>query len=424
MTDPLSTNPISIPEESKLEKERKTGALAGKTYSPAPHQKSSAPVLHALQEEKTAGSAERHEVSAHAGPSQTEKVRSVFQEEVEGMARPSAFQVHETALANAHPLEPLLQEQLEKVNAELRQAKIPLECKPVLTELPQGNKNAIYPKNIKDYIAFLSSLTRQTGTPLAEELGIQLLRMPDLARRVVENIDIISFEAFQKGLSACITTLNSLLKDQDYALGYAVGKSQEWLSQQAVPYVTRSPSSTFSVDATGSGTISEQGVLDTVMQHYVMFDDASYSGKQVREMLVGLAKAIISKNPQAKNIHVYLVIPFVSESAKDTIALALQEDSCIKQIGLHVHLITTDRKVKPISDTLSSEEIQELARETGAVNSRHCLTIMEWKIPDGSSFPIPFRRGVQIRGEGDDQEVRRFPLFTDKPAPYKTTQAH
>lgn len=302
--------------------------------------------------------------------------------------------------------------------AQLDDRKIPLNCE---SPAELKNKNSILTDEVNTYLADVQQ------------------RHPeyyDVVNKLFQSVDIITFDELKTGLQACCEKLNDLLGDQDYAIGFVKQKSQEWLAELALPYVNKAPS-TFFINATDNlvDVRGEQSVITKQERHFVVFDDAAYSGKQLHHMIDELKKTLASVH-QNEPCHLYLVVPFLSSIAEqrleerinkvfDDFDPAHQNDP---KGNLKVHLITTDKKVKAITDVFAKEEISRLAHFAEMENLpgysicyytdgqvTKCLTLTEWKIPDDASVPIA------IKMYKDTEKQKHISFTTEFLPPYKSS---
>lgn len=294
---------------------------------------------------------------------------------------------------------------------------IPLNC---LSPAKITQPNVVNSQEISDYLATVADKPR----------------WHTLKKKLFDHIDCIKFQDLQNGLASCCGELNKLLDNKDYIVGFVPQKSQKWIAELALPLLNKPPKGYFlphcaqSYDhATGIKTEQRQCSLYSSNRDMVIFDDASYSGTQISETILKLKEGII--NFKNETFHLYLVIPFISSIAENRLKFATQPliwqkdvDSTPGKIGkLKVHLLTTDRKIKAMTEVFSDSEIVELMKiedfETGLGRYTYmegtrfirCLTFPEWKTPDNISVPRSMKRWK--KGE------KTYEFITEFPAPYK-----
>lgn len=301
--------------------------------------------------------------------------------------------------------------------AQLDERKIPLNCE---SPAELKNKNAILRDEVDIYLADVKQ------------------RHPEyyeVVKKLFDSVDILTFDELKAGLQAGCEKLNELLGDQKYSIGFVKHKSQAWLAELALPYLNQAPSSFF-INATDTleNIRGEQSAINKQERHFVVFDDAAYSGKQIRYLIDELKKAL-AKTHQNEPCHLYLVVPFLSSIAEQRLETYINKvrdgfDPALKNEptgNLQVHLITTNRKVKAMLDVFTRDQIVQLNNFAEIENlpghsicyftdgqATKCLTLTEWKIPDDASVPIAIKMYK-------DTEKKKFISFTtDFLPPYKT----
>ncbi len=175
----------------------------------------------------------------------------------------------------------------------LNQSNIPLNC---LTPAPLVNKNHF---NNDDVQAFLNDIQR--SQPDAHEKVAKLFA----------NRDLITFGELQKALSQCTAKLKDLLGDNDYSIGFVPNKSQKWIAEMALPHLNRAPASCFQNQTDNKGSDVQQSQLRTEDKNFVIFDDASYTGKQL-VMIIKKLKEQLNQTHSNTPCKLFLVVPFCS----------------------------------------------------------------------------------------------------------------
>ncbi len=219
-------------------------------------------------------------------------------------------------------------------------------------------------------------------------------------------MDLITFLQLKDALWQCSQQLNALLGDHPYALGFVPGKSQQWIAELALPFLNRTPDSSFQVHTDSSSMVARgfQSPLQTNTRHFVVFDDAAYSGAQLIAIIEGLKKEVADKYPQEK-CRLYLVVPFMSCHAIDLLNSRGKEEWGSQIYNLEVHVVTSGRRIKAITDVLSLAELERLVEIENTMdyfNGRtpnKCLTFMEWKVPDHNSMPRPLKTWFEYSPE-------------------------
>jgi hypothetical protein len=254
---------------------------------------------------------------------------------------------------------------------------------------------------------------------------------------LLNNIDLITFEELMNGLKICCSTLNNLIKDQPYAIGFARNKSQQWLAELALPYLNHAPISQFSVATDSLLDKSSQDLLDKDVSNFVIFDDASYSGNQINNTIRAFEQALTDKHMD-QPCHLYLVVPFLSTQATELISSNFnwvnksffnKEQTKELVPKLTITLLTTDRKVLQLKDVFQPEDLVEIEdflsqdHRTAANQAPQALSITEWKIPDAASIhPIILEDDDKIEIVNNKIQILHTTRFhTNVLPPYKKT---
>ncbi len=271
---------------------------------------------------------------------------------------------------------------------ELRDRNINLSCNPA----PLTEPNHTRPEVIEAYFKEAAE-QRWCKENHDEWIGLH--------RKFFKEVDKITFSELNQSLWLCSQKLNELLGENPYSIGFVPGKSQQWIAELALPYLQHSPASSFQ-HATDS-TIVKRGYQSTLKKgerDFVVFDDGSYTAAQLATIMQGMRSAVGAVNEQQK-CHLYLVVPFMSSLALQFLEGEGKQDVAVfeslKEMGhLKVHIITTDRKIKAITDVFSEKERERLIELEGSKvlvdygdgrKWTKCLTYMEWKVPDNASMP-------------------------------------
>lgn len=260
----------------------------------------------------------------------------------------------------------------EKVQQELNQAGIPLNC---ANPPRQVQKNQIQETQVQAYLETLKDTPRY-----------QIIK--DFWER---GVDKITCAELDNALPLCSGFLDAQLKDK-YEIGFVAGKSSKWIAELALPYLKHLPSGHFTLKTDTGGAQSSVGIE---ARQFLVFDDASYSGHQLTVVFRSLKAQMISQGKRGKLI---FVVPFISKAAQEYLVQKLTEDlnapvnsaAYSPHCPLKVHLITTDRPVKVMRDYFSKSK------------SIEGITFTEWKIPDTTSLANAVRSAMVTLPSGED----------------------
>lgn len=238
-------------------------------------------------------------------------------------------------------------------------------------------------KNIQAIEEYLEHLQRKNDP------GYENVK--DLLER---GLDSITLEELQVNLATTTRFLDSKLKG-DYEIGFIEKKSSKWIAELALRHMKRLPSHSFQHVAERDG---RQTALQKESRRFVIFEDASYSGKQLYSTIMGLHRQLDAQEKQGK---LYCVVPFVSTVAKEFLATRLTRQPAL---NLKVHLITSTRQPKALRDVYPDNW------------STHGVTFTEWKVPDEDSLPSFIRSGILPDASGKSKKVS---FITEYPCCYK-----
>lgn len=284
-------------------------------------------------------------------------------------------------LANQSPA--MTAERVNEVQIHLDDHHIPLKCRDISRRIE--NPNMMIGDSVTAYLNELETLF-ESG--VNSEYYI-------VKKKLFDSVDFISFEELQRGLSSCCAKLNELLGGNQYAIGYLPGASQQWMAELALPLMKQLPNGHFQAESDHSleelGAFSKQSDLPTGIHHFVVFDDASFTGSQNMTICRALDEKIKKLNLN-EECHLYFVVPFMSHLAK---ALTV-----IKRDKLNIHLITTDRPIKKLTDPglFTDSEVELLCKmdTRGGAHGPHIyfeenqpkyLSFMQWGTPKDHAVP-------------------------------------
>lgn len=251
----------------------------------------------------------------------------------------------------------------------------------------------------------------------------------NLLKKAVDNIQHFTQKDLETALKQCTDQLNILLEENNhtkYSVGFACGKSQQWVASLSLKNLSHLPQSWFSLGSSqgtmGLSIPQADCTVDSVSESaLVLFDDASYSGNQ----LIGLLGTLNRELKEKKSV--YIVIPFMSSRIKQQI----QKGGYKK---LDIHLITSDKEIKLTKEIFQGHPEEEMtvikklvddSIDNSGMHRTLCYT--DWRFPDETSFPHHFGRVQIVEGEGEDKVIRTPNLLFNKfqtniKAPYRPSQ--
>lgn len=201
-----------------------------------------------------------------------------------------------------------------------------------------------------------------------------------LIDRLFNEVEMIEMKDLSLGLALCCKKINQLIESK-YALGLAHNKSQTFTAELALPFLKTLPVETFSVATDDKTCAPRQSTLTKNVLDHVVFDDASYSGHQLRELIYRFS--LESDELTFKTPRLFLAVPFISSTALKVL------NQMSYSSNLEVHIVTTNRRIKAIGDKFTSKETPLLAKWLKSIYKPEylCLSMTEWKIADGASIP-------------------------------------
>lgn len=244
-------------------------------------------------------------------------------------------------------------------------------------------------------------------------------------RRLFAETQCFTYEDLSDALAKCTQKLNQALSGQDYAVGYAEQKSQTWIAELALPLMEKTPKKAFPLNVGGNENFPEE--LPDDLENFVVFDDASYSGLQMENILENLVDDMKNKLKTQKPRKIYFVTLFMSTQAKESVHRTMEwlKPKTPEELASfpEIFIITSDKEIPGFSAVIPQKsqaledlfefELQEKTRElykldpklsTDKANilepvqeykkklediytSDKCLAFMEWKTPDDTSVP-------------------------------------
>lgn len=367
--------------------------------------------------------------------------------------------------------------QVQLIQQELDSGHIPLTCREF--KPPEAAKrNKLNQQAINEYLEAVRAnfkLGFKNGPQsLSDEKIEQLIAAK---RRLFAETYCFTYEDLWEALAECTQKLNRALNGQDYDVGYAEQKSQTWVAELALPLMEKTPENAFLLDLEGE----EERVLgeeQKYTENFVVFDDASYSGDQMVNLLMELVSEMENLPPMPRKI--YYVIPFMSTKAKELMLeiMKARRTNTPEKLGPlpEFCIFTSDKKIPAFSDVFPPKsqalkdlfefELQEKTRELYKLDprlstaeadsidpadpsmrtpkSKHdsqmqqyednlkaiflsdkSLAFMEWKTPDARSLLLFLHEGsVQYLDDKQKPAEKSFKfLDVEFLPPYKTPSA-
>lgn len=281
-----------------------------------------------------------------------------------------------------------------------------------------------------------------------------------LASLIVQNLQILTFHDLLKNLELCCNTLIRQLEGAPYTVGVIEQKSQEWIANLAYRFL---PLEHLPQQAVKLGKLKTQGLLEVLNLDFkqlaemngnlVIFDDVSYTGKQIKDYLSMIhqyfnkanGKTVALEEPRTQ-LNIYLVIPFVSKKAKANLSSVISNYNTTYSNPTLTHRLSIKlicqvelKNVEDISVTSGQAELEKLyhllefpniAPTTKAISidddrfevqeiQEKVLCFTAWKKADGISLPKLLTTQDIAKGFLKDQLTQLPALIDPVKCPYK-----
>ena len=239
-------------------------------------------------------------------------------------------------------------------------------------------------------------------------------------RWLMHHMSILTFEELCRSIrESCDKIREEILTWDNYALLVITGKSQEWAADIGIRYLPQHklPDEILSVgnhmiDAWGIGLLFP-AIAKAKSNHFIMFDDVTYSGTQLRGYLSGLLEDLKRENhvfDETKHIYFIYGASPKSQDWKSTI-----ESVDFESHNVHVHFISS-YSFENIHDLMNRENLADEMRKKIEIlvgNTHRPLLTTEWKTPDFMSIPDFVSEGIepsQARGEFSKYKYDATPI--------------
>ncbi len=267
-------------------------------------------------------------------------------------------------------------ERLKNLQKELDLSGIPLHVNP---KQPAKDIAVVDKEKLEAYIARFSRADREIVQSIFKDYFLH-----------------ITFQMLQDSLRRCTEKLNRALNFRSYTVGFSSGKSTQWVASLALRYLEQlpdnwtplGPQSTDSMYYSDYIPEERMQLPEGIAQPIVIFDDCGYSGTQLKEVVVDIARST------TQELEIYLVVPFMSEIARKNVLENYQFSlvSNEQKENVKVHLIT-DRTIPTIRsmDENQKATLKMISRNISFDDKiTKFLVTTDWRIPD--NLPAAFGR--------------------------------
>ena len=205
---------------------------------------------------------------------------------------------------------------------------------------------------------------------------------------MTDKLRVISYDELQIRFHECLTQFHEHMQGKEYTVTVSKEKSSFWMAQMALPQLDKwgllpSDSCIHAHDIfTGTNWRGVPEENDDI----VLFDDCSYSGDQLCNMITKLNDAM---SVYERTANFTVVVPFLSVRAKSRL-----ESLAGLSHHLHLTVITSqDELNNNCGDLFTDEEIDYAMVHDLVLEKRYhnfkplSLVATDWKIPDNNSLP-------------------------------------
>jgi hypothetical protein len=214
---------------------------------------------------------------------------------------------------------------------------------------------------------------------------------------LIEKVERISFAEFQASLELAVESFNkkldsSFTRDSTYVL-VEKGKSNLWVAELAMKYLQLREIPKFVALGdkkahqflplldelhTFKDRESLQGRVTPMPRHIILFDDGSYSGKQMHDHVEAIINKCRDLNIKTK---IYIIVPYITKCAKEIFEKRLSSKHGVF-VAAHKGIPTIKEAMK---DNKLSGLLDELYWEKEGCATRG-VYYFDHKIPNGLSF--------------------------------------
>lgn len=196
---------------------------------------------------------------------------------------------------------------------------------------------------------------------------------------------------------SCLKIREELLREDNYSILTIGGKSQSWMADIAIRFLPEDklPKEVISVGIDDCVVNQTADLLKTLesnrSSHYLIFDDACYSGKQLKDYLFNLTADL--KKPLAEPVRLTFIYGFMTD-----VNVQFYKEN-LEEFNIHLNVMSS-HKISNMMQQLDNEKLPEekirqaqgvadfvdrLSIEEIRMWANKTLVVTEWKTPDGFS---------------------------------------
>ena len=225
-------------------------------------------------------------------------------------------------------------------------------------------------------------------------------KIEETIKFILKNTKIVSFDDMLKSLLKSVIMFENEIKDSDFTLfipfqtsKYSIHeKSNYWISQIAYSFLTKKPQSIL--------TRIDSSLFEKENQiNIVTFDDAMYTGKQMRIYVVDILKSLTDISNKILNI--WIVTPYSSIESREKEILSIVKDNP-KIIGTNT---VTIKVINPKGNDIILHKVPNID-----ISDRY-LMIFEHKLPDVISTFDSLYSNLRWNFDFDTKKCIGYELF-------------
>lgn len=257
--------------------------------------------------------------------------------------------------------------------------------------------------------------------PMIDAINLVESNHREAARWLMTRVRVFTFrELCQSIQQSCLQLRDPILSWDRYCLLTIKDKSQEWMADLAVRYLPKEkmPGQVLSMDHQEVGMNLLEHLKGSGFDHFILFDDGAYSGRQIDDYLSDLQRSLYYEF-QATDVPnviqferkktIYLVFGFFPKD-KDLQKEVVERK--FEKYNVHIQVLTSCR-IESCNTLMENEQLPDSMTEKVrhfAGSGIKPLIATEWKKPDFMSTPMFVTQGWTDQwGRARYGELRKAP---------------
>lgn len=250
----------------------------------------------------------------------------------------------------------------------------------------------------------------------------------EIVRKIIKNIQHISFEEFLMNFNKSIRELNDLLKDNKdiiivlYEFSMENEKSTEWLKKYFINYMKylKNKNKIYVCD---NNNFKDLSIINTDKYYFVLIDDCAYSGSQINIKIVKIFYYINLYNLNDES-NIILLIPYISNIALDLFL------NTLKNLKIFFWTILSHILIKKNTNDILSVDEKDILNKYDKLNiityekydekyDKKYLVYFDHKLPDIiSTIPSNFYYGIvlnqlNLKRKKYGSKLEQYPLISN-----------